>query len=227
MPDAATGNGGTVNGAPPALRRAILVRLRQGGPASPDEIATAIGASRSGVVQQLRGLEAARLVAHRTVRHGVGRPRHIYDVTPDAQDLFPSNYDSFASGLLSAILEVGGEELLEAVFEARRRQAGERARAVLGERLPNGASLAERVTALASLQDEQGYLARTLVGPDGELRLVEHNCAIFHVATGSTAACDAELAFFRDVLGADVERESHIAAGDRCCTYRVAPLPDA
>ena len=26
-------------------------------------------------------------------RHGVGRPRHLYDVTPDAQDLFPADYD--------------------------------------------------------------------------------------------------------------------------------------
>ena len=30
------------------------------------------------------------LVSRQTVRHGVGRPRHLYDVTPDAQDLFPA-----------------------------------------------------------------------------------------------------------------------------------------
>ena len=33
--------------------------------------------------------------------HGVGRPRHLYDITADAQDLFPSNYDGLATGLLA------------------------------------------------------------------------------------------------------------------------------
>src|SRR3954467_7306016 len=70
------------------LRRAILVHLRQAGPTSPDALATALGASRTGVLQQLHALEAANLVGHSTERHGVGRPRHLYDVTPDAQDLF-------------------------------------------------------------------------------------------------------------------------------------------
>ena len=52
-------------------------------------------------------------MSRQTVKHGVGRPRHLYDVTPDAQDLFPSTYDALASGLLSAIGAVGGDELIE------------------------------------------------------------------------------------------------------------------
>jgi len=32
---------------------------------------------------------------------------------------------------------------------------------------------------------------------------------------------DAELALFQDVLGAEVVRETHIACGDRSCTYRI------
>ena len=55
------------------------------------------------------------------------------------------------------------------------------------------------------------------------VRLIEHNCAIFQVAHGTPAACAAEVALFRDVLDADVERVTHIAAGDRCCTYRITP----
>jgi predicted ArsR family transcriptional regulator len=92
--------------------------------------------------------------------------------------------------------------------------------------LPAGASLAERVRELAVIQDEQGYLAKAEITADGTIRLIEHNCAIFHVATGSSRACDAELALFGDVLGADVVRDSHIATGDRCCTYRVTDRGD-
>ena len=204
------------------LRREILTALRQGGPASPDQLAERLGASRTGVLQQLRALESADLVDRQTVRHGVGRPRHLYDITPDAQDLFPTNYDGLAAGLLSAVVAVGGESLIEEVFQARRRQLSDRIRARFAARLEADAPLAARVRELAVLQDEQGYLCRADVDEDGVIRLREHNCAIYHVAMGLSAACDAELQLFRDVLDADVVRESHIAAGDRCCSYRIS-----
>src|SRR5438270_13944963 len=108
MPSLGSGNGRHVSpGGASGLRRDILVRLRHDGPSSPDQLADRLGASRTGVLQQLRALESALLVARQTVRHGVGRPRHVYDVTSDAQDLFPSNYDALAAGLLAAIGAVG------------------------------------------------------------------------------------------------------------------------
>jgi predicted ArsR family transcriptional regulator len=214
-------NGGHGGGQPSMLRREILLRLRQAGPLSPDRLAADLGASRTGVLQQLRALESAHLVSRQTVRHGVGRPRHLYDVTPEAQDLFPANYDGLAAGLLAAIGAVGGDDLVEQVFAARRRQIGVRVRQRLAERVPDGAPLVDRVRELAVIQDEQGYLTEAFVDPDGTVRLREHNCAIFHVASTASAACEAELELFRDVLGADVVRETHIASGDRCCTYRI------
>lgn len=209
----------------PTLRREILVLLRQAGPSSPDQLAARLGASRTGVLQQLRALEATQLVSRRTERHGVGRPRHLYDVTADAQGLFPSNYDGLAAGLLAAIDAVGGVELIERVFETRRRQVSERVRSRLAERLPLNAPLVDRVRELAVIQDELGYLCSAEVEPDGTIRLREHNCAIFQVAAGTTSACRTELELFREVLGAEVVRETHIAAGDRCCTYRVVARP--
>jgi predicted ArsR family transcriptional regulator len=207
---------------PRALRREILDRLRRDGPSSPDQLAAAIGASRTGVLQQLRALEDTNFVNRQTVRHGVGRPRHLYDVTPDAQELFPSNYDGLAAGLLAAIGAVGGDALVEQVFQARRRQIGARVRRELDERVGPDAPLVDRVRALAVIQDELGYLADAVVDGDGSIRLREHNCAILDVARGQHSACDAELDLFRDVLGAEVVRETHIASGDRCCTYRVS-----
>jgi len=215
-----------IAGSPSALRRAILVELRRAGPSAPDMIATALGASRSGVAQQLRALDGAGLVTRTTERHGVGRPRHLYDVTPEAQDLFPANYDGLATGLLAAIFEIGGESLVEDVFAARRRQAESRLRERMREALPAGAPLVDRVRELARLQDELGYLAEARVD-DAGLRLVEHNCAVLDVARTNPTACASELELFRGVLGADVVRERHIAGGDRCCVYRVSPAEPA
>jgi predicted ArsR family transcriptional regulator len=220
----ANGNGGGV--AASTLRRAILLHLRRVGPSVPDAISTAIGASRSGVAQQLRALDTAGLVTRTSVRHGVGRPRHLYDITADAQELFPSNYDGLAMGLLAAILEVGGEALVEDVFAARRRQAEARLREQMDASLPSDAPLVDRVRELARLQDELGYVSEALIDADG-IRLLEHNCAVLDVASGMPVACRSELELFREVLGVDLVRERHIAAGDRCCQYRVAEAPTA
>jgi predicted ArsR family transcriptional regulator len=220
-------NGGAGNGASAStLRRSILLHLRQAGPTSPDGLASALGASRTGVLQQLHALEAANLVAHATERHGVGRPRHLYDVTPDAQELFPADYDGFAAGLLQAIAAVGGTDLVEEVFAARRRQIGDRLRRSMATRLRRDADLEDRVRELAVLQDEAGYLAEWFVADDGTVCLRENNCAIYHVARETGSACDAELELFRELLGEDVVRETHIASGDRCCTYRIGSARD-
>lgn len=211
---------------PSAIRHEILVHLRQAGPTTPDGLAAALGASRTGILQQLYALEEAGLVSHAAEKHGVGRPRHVYDVTSAAQGLFPTDYGGFASGLVKAIEAVGGDDLVEQVFAARRVQIGDRIRRRMAERLDDGSALTDRVRTLAVLQDEAGYLADALVADDGTLRLREHNCAIDKIARRTSAPCDAELALFQEVLGADVVRESHIASGDRCCSYRVGSPAD-
>lgn len=209
-----------------SLRRALLLRLRHDGPSSPEDLATGLGVSRTGVLQQLHALETAGLVSRQAVRHGVGRPRHVYDVTDAAQDLFPTNYDGLASGLLAAIRAIGGEELVDGVFDERRRMTRDRIRQRMADRLAPQARLVDRARELAVIQDEQGYLAETLIAADGVIRLVERNCAIHRVAADNGAACQAELELFREILGPDVVRETHIAAGDRCCTYRIGRASD-
>lgn len=204
-----------------SLRRDILVQLRREGPSSPEHLATTLRASRTGVLQQLRSLESAGFVDRRTVRHGVGRPRHLYDVTPSAQVAFPSNYDALAAGLIAAIGAVGGDDLLGEVFDIRRQLIADQVRSRLAERLPADAPLEARVRELAVIQDEQGYLSNATVDDDGAIRLHECNCAIFGIASTSSAPCEAEMDLFREVLGADVVRETHIASGDRTCTYRI------
>jgi predicted ArsR family transcriptional regulator len=221
-PGAAHGIGPENGAQPSALRHAILLHLRQQGPAAPDQVAGALGASRTGVTSQLHALETAGLVSHVAVRHGVGRPRHQYDLTPDAQALFPTNYDGLAVGLLAALDQLGGPELVEDVFRARQCQLAETMSTRIAERTPPDAPLVDRVRALAAIQDEAGYIAEVIEGSDGALLLREHNCAIHDVAKAVPAACESELDLFERVLGASVERETHIACGDRSCTYRIA-----
>src|ERR1035437_10340131 len=128
-------------GASSTLRREVLYTLRTGGPAAPDQVADRVGASRTGVLQQLRTLETAGLVSRSLSRHGVGRPRHVYDLTPAAQELFPANYGALAQSVLTAIRSIGGEALIRDVFEVRHAQLKSRSSKRLAERVPNDATL--------------------------------------------------------------------------------------
>ena len=208
-----------------SLRQLILLRLRRDGLQTPDRLAAGLGTTRGVVLQHLRALEAAGLVRRQAERHGVGRPRHVFDVTPEAQRIFPTNYDGLAVGLLAALAELGGDDLVGRVFGERRRQLADRISARLAALDDPG--LDDKVQELAAIQDDHGYVADVVLGPDGTIRLREHNCAIYDVAARQPTACSAELELFREVLDADVVRETHIAAGDRCCSYLVSARPDA
>ena len=201
----------------------ILVALRDMGACAPERLAVRIGVSRASVLQRLRWLEAHGSVVRQAIRHGVGRPRHLYDVTAAAQRSLPANYDGLATTLLESIAQVGGDELVEQVFQARRRILVDRIRARFALALGPAPTLAARVRELAVIQDEAGYLCRAtqIDGMDGPLELREANCAIIGAAAGHPAACRAEIQLFEDVLQARVTRVTHIAKGDRSCTYRI------
>jgi predicted ArsR family transcriptional regulator len=76
---------------------------------------------------------------------------------------------------------------------------------------------------VADLRDQAGYVAECQPGPDGDVLLVENNCAIHRVAERHGVVCAMELVLFRKVLGPEVEvtRVAHAMAGDAVCSYRV------
>ena len=203
--------------------QALLLALRRTGPLSPDGLAAQFRISRTAVLQQLRTLAAQGLVERRSLRHGVGRPRHLYDVTERAQPLLPASYDRLSMSLLGAVRDVGGADLVGQVFEARRATQAQAIRERFAARGLSGAPLADRARELAVIQAEQGYVCELL--DDHGLRLVEHNCPIRQVASEAPAACDAEAQLFSDVLGVEVVRERHIASGARSCEYRLVEEP--
>jgi len=202
----------------PATRREILVTLKKRGEASVEELASAAGITVSAVRQHLAGLAAAGLVAHRAVKAGAGRPRHLYRLSTGAEALFPKFYSEVTNELLSYV-EDEEPEVLERIFERRRRRRVEGALARLdGRRFP------DKVAELARILDEDGYLAEFEALPDGSFRITEHNCAILGVARRWGLACSTEIDFLREALPeATVERVAHMMAGAHVCRYEITP----
>ena len=136
------------------------------GSSAPDAIASAVGASRSGVAQQLRALDVAGLVTRtRSGTAWAGRatcttsppmPRACSRPTTTAwrPACWPRSRRSVGT-------------LVEDVFGARRRQAEARLRERMDASLPSDASLEDRVRELAQFQDELGYVSEAQVDSTG------------------------------------------------------------
>lgn len=192
--------------------------LKRRGEASADEVAADLGVTVSAVRQHLGALADAGLVAHSEVRAGPGRPRHVHRLTAQAGELFPRAYGELTTELLACV-EDEDPEMLERVFERRRRRRVERTL-----RRMEGQDLAARVHTLADVLDEDGYMAEAAEGGDGTFTVVEHNCAILNVALRYGMACSAELSFIREVLpDAQVERTQHLLDGSHVCGYVIVP----
>jgi DeoR family suf operon transcriptional repressor len=205
----------------PATRRAILVSLKKRGEARAEELAGDLRITASAVRQHLTGLVANGFVGHREVKGGPGRPKHLYSLTPAAEALFPKRYSDLTTEVL-AIVEDEDPSLLDRVFE-RRRDA--RVEGALPRLEAAGPALADRVAELATILDEDGYLAQWEALDDGTFRITEHNCAVLGVAQRYGQACSSEIEFLRTVLpDATVERTQHILGGAHRCAYVVAPL---
>jgi DeoR family transcriptional regulator, suf operon transcriptional repressor len=207
----------------PAGRRAVLYALRRRGEASAEQIAEQLDMTVSGARQHLSALirdgfvESAETEAREPKR---GRRPLVYAATTAADALFPKAYGELTNELLG-YLDGTDPQLLDALFAQRREHRIVNAQA----RLEPKRGLGAKVTELARILDEDGYLASSERVSPGVYLIVEHNCAIWAVAQRYGQACTSELDFIRSVLPeATVERIQHMVAGARRCAYEVRAL---
>jgi DeoR family suf operon transcriptional repressor len=199
-------------------RGAILRLLKRHGELHAEELAASLDITPSGMRQHLRVLVADDLVAYREQRGAAGRPRHLYRLTPRAEGMFPRRYGDLVTDLLSVASE-DDPAFLDRMFTRRSERRLDAARVRLS------GSLEQRVRALATVLDDDGYLAEVEPLPDGAgWRIVERNCAIFDIALRYGHACSSELDFLRAALpDADVVRVRHMVEGSTYCAYDVTP----
>lgn len=210
---------------PPALpegRRAVLYAVRRRGDATADQVADQLSMTVSGARQHLTALVEAGLVESTEApeRPGTrGRRPLVYAVTPAGDALFPKAYAELTNELLDYLAE-DAPEAVDRLFARRREQRIANAR----RRLAGCADLEAQVAELARILDQDGYLASWEPTGDGGFRVVEHNCAIWAVASRYGQACTSEIEFIRAVLpDAEVERVQHMVEGARRCAYQVRP----
>ena len=206
-----------------STRREILDCLKLQGPKDAGALAAQFGLSAMAIRQHLYDLQDQRLVDYLEAPRPVGRPAKLWRLTPAADRFFPDGHAELTLSLLDAMGESFGEKGFDRLLATRTRQQIES----YGRRVKAGAPLKARLTALAKIRTEEGYMAEVRRQGRNEYLLVEHHCPICTAAAACSGLCAAELAVFRGVLGDDVEieRSDHILAGARRCAYRVRKRP--
>lgn len=204
-----------------ATRRKILTTLKKSDGLTADQLAALLGITAMAVRKHLTALERDGLVESTAVRRPVGRPAHVYRLSSLADDFFPKQYDLVITDLLADLVQIDGEQKVDLLLARR----AERTREFLAERLAHATTLEERVEALAGGMDALGYLATCEQVDEHTFLLKQYNCAINRVAACFPGACHYEAENYRELLGVEVERSSHILCGDHMCCYVIRDQP--
>jgi predicted ArsR family transcriptional regulator len=197
-----------------STRKVILTMLKTQGKVSVSEMSKQLGITEMAVRRHLNTLERDGLLDSQLVRQSIGRPTLLYFLTDHADDLFPKNYHHLALDLLVDLLEDEGQERIGLLFKRREDKLMSKDQSRM-----QAMSLEERVSELASIQNENGYMVDWQRNSDGEFTLSEHNCPITQVANQYQQACQCELSLFERLLDANVERTECLAKGGSKCMY--------
>jgi len=202
---------------------AILFQLKSLGEAQAETLAKRLGITVQAVRQRLERLLSEHLVAFSDEVRGRGRPRRLWSLTPSAASLFPDTHAQLTVDLIGNIRSEFGEPAFTRLLQRRCREIT----AAYRDRLSREPTIAKKLAALAEIRSTEGYMARLEELPDQDYLLVEDHCPICAAAIACQSFCSIELEVFRNLLGSDwhIERQDHLLAGERRCTYRISCAP--
>lgn len=196
-------------------QREVLALLKRRGEATIQELEDPARRSRESLRDHLRSLVAQGLVERSGVRRaGPGRPALVYRLSPRGERLFPQRQGQLLGELASFLLAEGRGDTLDRFFTAQT----EARRPRLEARVAGLAGL-ERLRAVATLLDEEGFVAEVEETADGAPRLRLCHCPLRELVAVSHAPCRAEIARIEELLGRSARRESFIPSGESSCTY--------
>jgi predicted ArsR family transcriptional regulator len=200
-------------------RRAIVKRLKAEGPVDSARLARRMGLTPMAVRQHLYALQREKLVTAEERKGRLGRPAKYWQLTREADRLFPDAYAELSVALIGALGDAFGEAGVQRVLASRCAAQ----RTAYRARIDASAPLGDKLRALAKQRTEEGYMAEVRRDGDGYL-FIENHCPICAAASVCQGFCSTELDLFREVLGPGVavERGEHIVSGDRRCVYRVS-----
>ena len=190
----------------------MVTLLRRSG-RTVEELARALGLTDNGVRSHLAILERDGIVRQRgTVSRGGGgggKPAYVYELTPEAEALFPKAYGPVLRQLLNVMVERLGSEETEALL----RTVGRR---IADERTVPADGLGARLEGAVGVLNELGGLAE-LEERDGAFVIRGYSCPLTGVVPGHPEVCRLAEALLTELAGVPIHEHCDRGENPRCC----------
>lgn len=200
-------------------RGKVVTLLRRSG-RTVEGLARELDLTDNGVRAHLATLERDGIVRQRgSVRRGSGggKPAYIYELTTEAEELFPKAYEPVLSQLLDVLATQLGPEESEALLRSVGRRIAE------GQTVPAG-GVRGGLEAAVGVLNELGGLAELEVR-DGSFVIRGYSCPLAGVAPDHPEVCRMVETLLTDLVGAPVYEHCDRGERPRCC-FEVAPAAD-
>ena len=194
--------------------RGRIVTLLRTGDRTVDDLSQALDLTSNAVRAHLATLERDNLVRQHGVRRGSGKPANAYQLTPQAEQLFPKAYEPVLRHLLRVLADRLGPAKLEEVL----REAGH---SLAAGRTASG-DLRARVEQAAALLTDLGGLAE-VEGQNGGFLIRAYSCPVAAVVPEHPALCSMAEALLSDVIRATVRKRCSKGEPARC-SFEVAAV---
>ena len=190
-----------------STRGQIVTLLRRSGH-TVDELAQALDLTDNAVRAHLATLERDGIVQERGTRRGSRKPSAVYDLAPEAEQLFPKAYDPVLQQLLDVLSEhIAADEVETLLREVGRRIAGR-------WKIPPG-ELRVRLEAAVEAFNELGGMAE-LEACNGHFCIRSSSCPLAAVVPGHPAVCSLAEALLTELAGVPAQKHCDDDGVPRC-----------
>ncbi len=199
--------------------RGRIVTLVRRASRTVEDLARELDLTDNGVRAHLAVLERDGLVRQRgsVCRSGGGKPAYVYELTPQAEDLFPKAYEPVLRRLLDVLSKREGEEKSEALLRAVGGRLAE-------ERDVPADDTRARLEVAAEMLNELGGLAE-LEERDGGFVIRGYSCPLAGVSPDHPEVCRMAETLIAELAGVPVRERCDRGERPRCC-FEIASAGD-
>ncbi len=181
-----------------STRGQIITLLRRSS-RTVDELAQALDLTDNAVRAHLATLERDGFMKQHGVRRGSGKPSFVYDLTPEAEYLFPKSYGQ----VLYQLLEVLDEKMTSEELEDLLRTVGRRIAAKWN--IPSG-DLSVRLEAAVEVLNELGGMAELEIGEE-TFCIRGYSCPLAAAVPGHPEVCHLAETLLTELVGVPVKEQ--------------------
>ena len=189
--------------------RGRIVSLLRRGSRTVEDLAQAVDLTDNAVRSHLTALERDGLVEQRGVRRGVGKPAYSYELTTQAERLFPKPY----APVLGELLDTLAEGMEPAQMEDLLRSVGRRMAAA---RAAPAGDVQARLEAGVAVLNELGGLAE-LEENEGAVIIRGYSCPLPAVVRRRPEVCLLAESLLTELTGVEVRQHCDRGERPRCC----------